>query len=172
MGDWIEMLPPQGLRDRYGRDITYLRVSVTDRCDFRCVYCMSEHMTFLPRRDLLSLEELDRLCSAFVRRGVRSCASPAASRWCATTSCGCSRRSAGISTAGGLEELTLTTNGSQLKRFAGAIEGGRRRAHQRLARYARRRPFPRHHPLGRLLEVMQGLDGGATLQASRSRSTP
>ena len=57
MGDWIEMLPRQGLRDRYGRDITYLRVSVTDRCDLRCVYCMSEHMTFLPRRDLLSLEE-------------------------------------------------------------------------------------------------------------------
>ena len=74
MGDWIEMLPPKGLRDRYGRDITYLRVSVTDRCDFRCVYCMSEHMTFLPRRDLLTLEELDRLCSAFVARGVQQAA--------------------------------------------------------------------------------------------------
>ena len=71
MGDWIEMLPPKGLRDRYGRDITYLRVSVTDRCDLRCVYCMSEQMTFLPRRDLLSLEELNRLCSAFVQRGVK-----------------------------------------------------------------------------------------------------
>ena len=67
---------PQGesfrpLVDPFGRSITYLRVSVTDRCDFRCVYCMSEHMTFLPKADLLSLEELDRLCSAFIARGVR-----------------------------------------------------------------------------------------------------
>ena len=57
--------------DPFGRHVTYLRVSVTDRCDFRCVYCMSEHMTFLPKKDLLTLEELDRLCSAFVARGVR-----------------------------------------------------------------------------------------------------
>jgi len=60
-----------GLIDPFGRAITYLRVSVTDRCDFRCVYCMSENMTFLPKADLLSLEELDRLCSAFIARGVR-----------------------------------------------------------------------------------------------------
>src|SRR5258708_8942636 len=59
------------LVDKFGRAITYLRVSVTDRCDFRCVYCMAENMTFLPKRDLLSLEELDRLCSAFVARGVK-----------------------------------------------------------------------------------------------------
>ena len=59
------------LVDPFGRAITYLRVSVTDRCDFRCVYCMSENMTFLPKPDLLTLEELDRLCSAFVARGVR-----------------------------------------------------------------------------------------------------
>src|SRR5215471_6672726 len=59
------------LVDPFGRDISYLRVSVTDRCDFRCVYCMSENMTFLPKADILSLEELDRLCSAFVARGVR-----------------------------------------------------------------------------------------------------
>src|SRR5438067_10062638 len=59
------------LIDPFGRAITYLRVSVTDRCDFRCVYCMAENMTFLPKRDLLTLEELDRLCSAFVARGVR-----------------------------------------------------------------------------------------------------
>ena len=57
--------------DPFGRHVTYLRVSVTDRCDFRCVYCMSEHMTFLPKKDLLTLEELDRLCSAFVAKGVR-----------------------------------------------------------------------------------------------------
>ena len=59
------------LVDPFGRAITYLRVSVTDRCDFRCVYCMSENMAFLPKADLLSLEELDRLCSAFIARGVR-----------------------------------------------------------------------------------------------------
>src|SRR5438445_10379963 len=67
---------PQGesfrpLVDPFQRAITYLRVSVTDRCDFRCVYCMSEHMTFLPKADLLTLEELDRLCSAFIGKGVR-----------------------------------------------------------------------------------------------------
>ena len=61
---------PSALIDPFNRAITYLRVSVTDRCDFRCVYCMSEHMTFLPKADLLSLEELDRLCSAFVAKGV------------------------------------------------------------------------------------------------------
>ncbi|HEX9701546.1 MAG TPA: GTP 3',8-cyclase MoaA, partial [Rhodospirillales bacterium] len=57
--------------DPFGRHVTYLRVSVTDRCDFRCVYCMSENMTFLPKGDVLTLEELDRVCSAFVRKGVR-----------------------------------------------------------------------------------------------------
>ena len=67
-GPWGGAAP---IIDPFGRAITYLRVSVTDRCDFRCVYCMSEHMTFLPKRDLLTLEELDRLCSVFVRMGVR-----------------------------------------------------------------------------------------------------
>src|ERR1700754_2903098 len=64
-------IKPAPLVDPYQRAITYLRVSVTDRCDFRCVYCMSEHMTFLPKQDLLTLEELDRLCTAFVARGVK-----------------------------------------------------------------------------------------------------
>src|SRR5438094_10223497 len=63
--------PSQRLTDPFGRDITYIRVSVTDRCDFRCVYCMSEDMHFLPKSDLLTLEELDRLCSAFVAKGTR-----------------------------------------------------------------------------------------------------
>ena len=74
------------LIDPFGRTITYVRVSVTDRCDFRCVYCMSEDMTFLPKEELLSLEELDRLCSAFVARGTRKLGSPAASLWCGETS--------------------------------------------------------------------------------------
>ena len=122
MGDRIEMPPQQALRDRYGRDITYLRVSVTDRCDLRCVYCMSEHMTFLPRRDLLTLEELDRICSAFVRRGVKKLritgGEPLVRRNILWLFEALGRHLNG----GGLEELTLTTNGSQLKRFAGALK--------------------------------------------------
>src|SRR5215212_5732906 len=69
--DLAPLTPPTPLIDPFGRTVTYLRVSVTDRCDFRCVYCMSEDMTFLPKRDLLTLEELDRVCTAFVRLGVR-----------------------------------------------------------------------------------------------------
>jgi cyclic pyranopterin phosphate synthase len=69
--EFNERLQRRPLVDPFARAITYLRVSVTDRCDFRCVYCMAEDMTFLPKADLLTLEELDRLCSAFVARGVR-----------------------------------------------------------------------------------------------------
>ncbi len=105
------------LTDRYGRKITYLRVSVTDRCDFRCVYCMSEDMTFLPRRDLLSLEELDRLCSAFVARGVTKLritgGEPLVRKNIMWLFQALSRH-----LGNGLDELTLTTNGSQLKRYA------------------------------------------------------
>jgi cyclic pyranopterin phosphate synthase len=75
------------LIDPFARPITYLRVSVTDRCDFRCVYCMAENMTFLPKADLLTHAELDRLCSAFIGLGVQaSCGSPVANRWCGATS--------------------------------------------------------------------------------------
>jgi cyclic pyranopterin phosphate synthase len=108
--------PP--LVDPFGRSITYLRVSVTDRCDFRCVYCMSEDMAFLPEADLLTLEELDRLCSAFVSPGRAQAAHHR-------------RRAAGPqehhdavpppvapSRNGALDELTLTTNGSQLAKYA------------------------------------------------------
>jgi GTP 3',8-cyclase len=106
------------LVDKFGRAITYLRVSVTDRCDFRCVYCMAENMTFLPKRDLLSLEELDRLCSAFVARGVKKLrltgGEPLVRRDIMTLFRSLSRHLA----SGALEELTLTTNGSQLPRFA------------------------------------------------------
>jgi GTP 3',8-cyclase len=106
------------LVDKFGRAITYLRVSVTDRCDFRCVYCMAENMTFLPKRDLLSLEELDRLCSAFIARGVKKLrltgGEPLVRRDIALLFRSLSRHLA----SGALEELTLTTNGSQLPRFA------------------------------------------------------
>jgi GTP 3',8-cyclase len=110
-----------GLVDPFGRSITYLRVSVTDRCDFRCVYCMAENMTFLPKADVLTLEELDRLCSAFVDRGVRKLrltgGEPLVRRGIMTLVSSLSRH---LST-GALDELTLTTNGSQLKKYAAEL---------------------------------------------------
>lgn len=106
------------LIDPFGRAVTYLRVSVTDRCDFRCNYCMSEAMTFLPKRDLLSLEELDRVCTAFVARGVRKLrltgGEPLVRREIMTLINSLARHL----DSGALDELTLTTNGSQLARFA------------------------------------------------------
>ena len=109
------------LVDPFGRAITYLRVSVTDRCDFRCVYCMAENMTFLPKADLLSLEELDRLCGVFVGRGVRKLrltgGEPLVRRGIMTLVASLSRHLA----AGSLDELTVTTNGSQLARYAGEL---------------------------------------------------
>ena len=109
------------LIDGFSRPITYLRVSVTDRCDFRCVYCMAENMVFLPKQDLLSLEELDRLCSAFVAKGVRKLrltgGEPLVRRSIMTLVASLSRHLA----AGALDELTLTTNGSQLPKYAGEL---------------------------------------------------
>ncbi|MET0546123.1 MAG: GTP 3',8-cyclase MoaA [Caulobacterales bacterium] len=106
------------LIDPFGRAITYLRVSVTDRCDFRCTYCMSEHMEFLPKADLLTLEELDRLCSAFVARGVKKLrltgGEPLVRRGFMDLVESLSRHLR----SGALEELTLTTNGSQLALYA------------------------------------------------------
>jgi len=106
--------------DPFGREITYLRVSVTDRCDFRCVYCMAEHMTFLPRDELLTLEELERLCGVFIRKGIR--------RLRITGGEPLVRRNVmwlferlGEHVGNDLDELTLTTNGSQLARFASAL---------------------------------------------------
>jgi cyclic pyranopterin phosphate synthase len=110
------------LIDPFARAITYLRVSVTDRCDFRCVYCMSEHMTFLPKADLLTLEELDRLCSAFVARGVSKLrltgGEPLVRRGIMTLFRSLSRHLA----SGALNELTLTTNGSQLEKHAAELK--------------------------------------------------
>lgn len=116
------------LIDPFGRPINYVRVSVTDRCDFRCVYCMAEDMTFLPKKDVLSLEELDRLCSNFVARGVRKLrltgGEPLVRKNIMTLIRSLSRHIR----SGDLEELTLTTNGSQLSRFAGELaEAGVRR---------------------------------------------
>jgi GTP 3',8-cyclase len=109
------------LVDPFGRDISYLRVSVTDRCDFRCVYCMAENMSFLPKTEVLTLEELDRLCSAFVARGVRKLrltgGEPLVRRGIMTLVDSLSRHLR----SGALDELTLTTNGSQLAKYADAI---------------------------------------------------
>ncbi len=106
------------LIDPFGRHVSYLRVSVTDRCDFRCVYCMAEDMTFLPRKDLLSLEELDRLCGAFIAKGVRKIrltgGEPLVRKGIMTLVEGLGRHLR----SGALEELTLTTNGSQLAKYA------------------------------------------------------
>ena len=111
-----------GMIDTFGRHVTYLRVSVTDRCDFRCVYCMSEKMTFLPKPDVLSLEELDRLCSAFVAKGVRNIrltgGEPLVRRNIMALIRGLGRHLHN----GDLDELTLTTNGSQLGRLAGELK--------------------------------------------------
>ncbi|MCB2107247.1 MAG: GTP 3',8-cyclase MoaA [Rhodobacteraceae bacterium] len=107
--------------DPFGRTISYLRVSVTDRCDLRCVYCMAEDMTFLPKRDLLTLEELDRVCSAFVELGVRKLritgGEPLVRRDIMTLFHSLGRH---LKT-GKLDELALTTNGTQLAKFAGAL---------------------------------------------------
>jgi len=104
--------------DPFGRHITYLRVSVTDRCDFRCVYCMAENMTFLPKADLLTLEELDRLCSVFISKGVRRLRLTGGEPLVRKNIVGLVRSLSKHLKSGALDELTLTTNGSQLARFA------------------------------------------------------
>ena len=104
--------------DPFGRKITYLRVSVTDRCDFRCVYCMTEDMSFLPKAEILSLEELDRVCSAFVRHGVRKLRMTGGEPLVRRNVVSLFRSLGRHLRAGELDELTLTTNGSQLARYA------------------------------------------------------
>jgi cyclic pyranopterin phosphate synthase len=112
---------PQDMVDPFGRSISYLRVSVTDRCDFRCVYCMAENMTFLPKKDVLTLEELDRLCSAFIAKGVRKLrltgGEPLVRRNILSLFSALSRHLED----GSLDELTLTTNGSQLPKYAAEL---------------------------------------------------
>jgi cyclic pyranopterin phosphate synthase len=114
-------ITPHPLVDPFARAVTYLRVSVTDRCDFRCVYCMAEDMTFLPKADVLSLEELDRLCSAFIAKGVRKLrltgGEPLVRRGIMTLVASLSRHLG----SGALDELTLTTNGSQLTKYAAEL---------------------------------------------------
>jgi GTP 3',8-cyclase len=109
------------LVDPFGRAVTYLRVSVTDRCDFRCVYCMSEDMNFLPKRDVLTLEELDRLCSAFVALGTRKLRITGGEPLVRRDIMRLFRSLSRHLDRGALDEITLTTNGSQLERYAGDL---------------------------------------------------
>lgn len=143
--------------DPFGRSISYLRVSVTDRCDFRCVYCMAEDMTFLPKADLLSLEELDRLCSAFVGMGVRKLrltgGEPLVRRGIMTLIDSLGRH---LKT-GALDELTLTTNGSQLEKYAvDLVRAGVRRINVSLDTLDSAK-FAEITRWGRLDQVMAGL---------------
>lgn len=147
--------------DPFGRAVTYLRVSVTDRCDFRCTYCMAEHMTFLPKRELLTHEELDRVCSAFIARGVKKLrltgGEPLVRRDVVTLI----RSLARHLETGALEELTLTTNGSQLARFSTELaDAGIRRINVSLDTLDADR-FARITRWGRLAQVLDGIDAAA-----------
>jgi cyclic pyranopterin phosphate synthase len=112
---------PAPMIDPFGRMVSYLRVSVTDRCDFRCTYCMAEHMTFLPKKDLLTLEELERLCSAFIEKGVRTIRLTGGEPLVRHNIMYLVRALGRKVQHGELDELTLTTNGSQLSRYAAEL---------------------------------------------------
>ncbi len=152
------------LIDPFGRAIDYVRVSVTDRCNLRCTYCMSEQMQFLPKRDLLSLEELDRICTAFVRRGVRHLrltgGEPLMRRGIMDLVRSLSRHLE----SGALDELTMTTQRGAAARIRRAAGGGGGAAHQCLARTAwDRATFAR---IARSDSLHQVLDGIAAAQAA------
>ncbi|WP_375699590.1 GTP 3',8-cyclase MoaA [Pseudophaeobacter sp. TrK17] len=146
------------LIDPFARAITYLRVSVTDRCDFRCVYCMSENMTFLPKKELLTLEELDLLCSSFIKMGVQKLritgGEPLVRRGIMTFFESMTRHL----DSGALKELTLTTNGSQLEKYADALfAAGVRRVNISLDTLDDDK-FARVTRWGRLPQVLRGID--------------
>jgi cyclic pyranopterin phosphate synthase len=146
------------LIDPFQRAINYLRVSVTDRCDFRCVYCMSENMTFLPKKELLTLEELDRMCSTFINLGVEKLritgGEPLVRREIMTFFRAMTRHLE----AGTLKELTLTTNGSQLDRFADDLyAAGVRRINISLDTLDEKK-FADITRWGRLPQVLKGID--------------
>ena len=117
IGGGLNNLAAAPMIDPYGRSISYLRVSVTDRCDFRCVYCMAENMAFLPKQDLLTLEELDRVCSVFIAKGVRKLRLTGGEPLVRKNILSFIRSLSRHLESGALEELTMTTNGSQMTRF-------------------------------------------------------
>jgi len=146
------------MHDPFGRQITYLRVSVTDRCDFRCTYCMAEDMTFLPKAELLTLEELDRLCSAFVAKGVRKLRLTGGEPLVRRNVMGLVRSLGRHVQSGALDELTLTTNGSQLAKYAAELkDAGVRRINVSLDTLdpAKFRDITRW---GRIEQVLEGIE--------------
>ncbi|WP_049730981.1 GTP 3',8-cyclase MoaA [Rhizobium ecuadorense] len=151
------MRVPAAMIDPFQRAITYLRVSVTDRCDYRCTYCMAENMSFLPKKDLLTLEELNRLCAAFIAKGVRKMRLTGGEPLVRKNIMHLVR-TLGKRLGSGLDELTLTTNGSQLARFADELyDCGVRRINVSLDTLD---PVKFHQITrrGDLDEVMEGID--------------
>jgi GTP 3',8-cyclase len=143
--------------DPFGRHISYLRVSVTDRCDFRCVYCMAEDMTFLPKAEVLSLEELDRLCSAFVRHGVKKLRLTGGEPLVRKNVMSLIRSLGRHLKTGALSELTLTTNGSQLAKHAeGLVEAGVKRINVSVDTLDSEK-FTRITRWGKLEQVLDGI---------------
>lgn len=154
------------LTDRFGRTVDYLRLSVTDRCDFRCVYCMAEEMTFLPRAEVLTLEELQRVAAAFVSLGVRRIrltgGEPLVRR-------GIEQLAAGISALPGLDELTLTTNGARLRQFARLLrDAGVRRLNISLDSLDPQR-FATLTRTGKLADVLDGIQSAREAGFQRIR---
>ncbi|WP_415182931.1 GTP 3',8-cyclase MoaA [Phaeovulum sp.] len=146
------------LIDPFARPITYLRVSVTDRCDFRCTYCMAEHMQFLPKRDLLTLEELDRLCSGFIGLGVKKLRITGGEPLVRKNILSFFRAMSRHLDSGALTELTLTTNGSQLARFASELAAcGVKRVNVSLDTLVPEK-FAEITRWGRLAQVLEGID--------------
>ena len=146
------------LTDPFKRDITYLRVSVTDRCDFRCVYCMSENMTFLPKKELLTLEELDRMCSSFIAQGVSKLRITGGEPLVRRGIIGFFQSMSRHLGSGALKELTLTTNGSQLQKFADDLAAaGVKRVNISLDTLDEEK-FARITRWGRLKQVLTGIE--------------
>jgi cyclic pyranopterin phosphate synthase len=146
------------LVDPFHRPVTYLRLSVTDRCDFRCTYCMSENMTFLPKKDLLTLEELDRLCTAFIGLGVRKLRITGGEPLVRKGIMGFFDAMGRHLDSGALDELTLTTNGSQLHRFADDLfKAGVRRVNISLDTLNEDK-FAEITRWGRLPQVLRGIE--------------
>ncbi len=147
--------------DPFGRHISYLRISVTDRCDFRCVYCMSEHMTFLPKADVLSLEEIERLAMAFVAKGVSRLRVTGGEPLVRKDVIGLFERLGARIGTSNLKEVTLTTNGSQLARFAGDLaRAGVKRVNVSLDTRdaAKFRTITRWGELGKVLDGIDAAD--------------
>jgi GTP 3',8-cyclase len=154
----LEANAPAPMIDPFGRSVTYLRVSVTDRCDFRCTYCMAEEMTFLPKKDLLTLEELDRLCTAFIGKGVRKLRLTGGEPLVRKNIMQLVRSLSRHSDSGALSELTLTTNGSQLARYAAELaECGVKRINVSLDTLDPRK-FREITRWGDITKVMEGID--------------